>query len=128
MLGAIVLRWVRIWNMQDSDKQKLRQLIADELVSLKDHIKELEVRCQPISPDNAIGRLSRMEAIGEQGVQQMALDAARLRQSELKRAIERMDVDPDFGLCENCDRPIPLARLMLVPESCYCVQCLQSAE
>jgi DnaK suppressor protein len=114
--------------MQDSDKQKLRQLIADELLNLEDHIKELEVRCRPISPDNAIGRLSRMEAIGEQGVQQMALDAARLRQSELKRAIERMDADPDFGLCENCDQPIPLARLMLMPESCCCVQCLQSAE
>ena len=128
MLGAIVLRWAHIWNMQDSDKQKLRQLIADELASLEDHIKELEVRCRPISPDNAIGRLSRMEAIGEQSVQQMALDAARLRQFELKRAIERMDVDPDFGLCENCDQPIPLARLMLVPESCYCVQCLQAAE
>jgi len=111
--------------MQDADKQKLRQLIAGELTSVEDHIKGLEVRCQPISPDNAIGRLSRMEAIGEQGVQQMALDAARERQSGLKNAIDRMDSDPDFGLCEQCDQTIPLARLMLMPESRFCVQCLE---
>ena len=106
--------------MQDVDKQKLRQLIAGELTSLEGHIKELEVRCQPISPDNAIGRLSRMEAIGEQGVQQMALDAARKRYSELKAAIDRMENDSDFGLCEQCDQAIPLARLMLMPESRFC--------
>ena len=114
--------------MQDADKQKLQQLIADEVLGLKQHIKGLEVRCQPISPDNAIGRISRMEAISEQSVQQMALDAARQRQSELKSAIVRMEKDADFGLCETCDQPILLARLMLVPESRYCVQCLQSAE
>ena len=111
--------------MQDTDIEKLRRLIAEELLNLEEHIKDLEVRCQPIPPDNAIGRLSRMEAIGEQGVQQMALDAARKRQSELKNAIDRMGNDPDFGLCEQCDQPIPLARLMLMPESRFCVQCLE---
>jgi len=128
MLAPIVLRWMLIWNMQDVDKEKLRQLIADELISLEDHIKGLEVRCQPISPDNAIGRLSRMEAIGEQGVQQMALDAARKRRSGLKLALDRIENDPDFGQCEQCDQSIPVARLMLMPESLYCVRCIELAE
>jgi len=31
--------------------------------------------------------------------------------------------DPDFGLCRQCEEPIPFARLMVVPESDLCVQC-----
>jgi len=114
--------------MQDSDRQKLQQLISDELVSIKQHIEELEARCQPISPDNAIGRLSRMEAIGERGVHQTALAAANERMQALQAALKRIDEDDDYGICERCDENIPLARLMLMPESRYCVRCLQSEE
>jgi len=114
--------------MQDADRQKLQQLIKDELLSIKKHILELEARCQPISPDNAIGRLSRMEAIGERGVHQTALAAATERQQALQIAMKRIDEDEDYGLCERCDEPIALARLMLMPESRHCVSCLQSDE
>jgi len=34
--------------------------------------------------------------------------------------------DPDFGLCRECEDPIPFARLMIVPESNLCVQCAGS--
>lgn len=114
--------------MQDSDRQKLQQLISDELASLERHIQELEVRCQPISPDNAIGRLSRMEAIGERGVHQTALAAAIERQQALQTAMRRIEEDDDYGICERCDEYIPMARLMLMPESRYCVRCLQAKE
>ena len=114
--------------MQDSDRKKLRVLVENELASLDQHIEELKRRCEPISPDNAIGRLSRMEAIGERGVHQTALAAATERQRALQLAMQRIDGDEYYGLCERCDEPIPLARLMLMPESRYCVSCLQSDE
>lgn len=114
--------------MQSADRQKLQDLITDELQSIDSHIAELEARCQPVSPDNAIGRLSRMEAIGERGVHQTALAAATERRDALKHALQRIQEDEYFGLCERCDEPIPLARLMLMPESRYCVRCLESDE
>lgn len=110
--------------MQKDDRQQLQQLIEDELKRVIAHVDELTVRCQPISPDNAIGRLSRMEAISERGVQQTALAAATERQRALEVSMARIVSDADYGLCENCDEPIPLARLMLMPESLYCVKCL----
>ena len=117
-----------IRNMQEQDTKTLRKLIEGELKSLEKHIDQLNERCKPISPDNAIGRLSRMEAIGERGVQQTALAAARQRQQGLKTALARIDEDEYYGICEQCDEPIPLARLMLMPESRYCVRCLQNHE
>jgi DnaK suppressor protein len=114
--------------MQEQDRQKLKQLIEQELDDVIQHIDKLKERSAPISPDNAIGRLSRMEAIGEQGVQQTALLAAQQRQQELKSALVRIDEDEHYGICEQCDESIPLARLMLMPESRFCVRCLQSVE
>ena len=114
--------------MQEQDRQKLKQLIGQELDDVILHIAKLKERSAPISPDNAIGRLSRMEAIGEQGVQQTALFAAQQRQQELQSALVRIDEDESYGICEQCDEPIPLARLMLMPESRFCVRCLQSVE
>ena len=112
--------------MEIEDREKLKALISTELENIGSHIEDLELRCQPISPDNAIGRLSRMEAIGERGVQQTALASARQRLHELTAAVSRIDNDEDYGLCQRCDQPIPLARLMLMPESKYCVKCLES--
>jgi len=112
--------------METGDRDKLKTLIASELESIGRHINDLEERCQPVSPDNAIGRLSRMEAIGERGVQQTALAAAQQRFQELKLALTRIENDENYGYCQRCDEPIPLARLMLMPESSYCVKCLQS--
>lgn len=114
--------------MQEKDRQKLKQLIRQELTDIDQHIVKLKQRSAPISPDNAIGRLSRMEAIGEQGVHQTALLAAQNRQQELKSALSRIEEDDHYGICEQCDEPIPLARLMLMPESRYCVRCLQTTE
>ena len=114
--------------MQDTDRKKLQKLIDNELASLRQHIADLEVRSQPVAPDNAIGRLSRMEAIGERGVQQTALAAARQRQQELQLAMTRIEDDETYGLCEQCDEPIPLARLMLMPESRFCVKCMERHE
>ena len=114
--------------MQDEDREKLQELIGSELTSLQQHIVELQERCQPVAPDNAIGRLSRMEAIGERGVHQTALAAARQREQELQLALTRIKEDETYGLCEQCDEPIPIARLMLMPESRFCVKCIEKNE
>ncbi|MBW1833433.1 MAG: TraR/DksA C4-type zinc finger protein [Deltaproteobacteria bacterium] len=34
--------------------------------------------------------------------------------------------DPDFGLCCECEEPIPFARLMIMPESDLCVKCAEA--
>jgi len=31
--------------------------------------------------------------------------------------------DPDFGMCAKCKRPIPVKRIVLMPQSKFCVHC-----
>jgi len=39
--------------------------------------------------------------------------------------LRRVDDDEDFGLCIDCSKPIPMARLKAMPETQYCVDCAE---
>ncbi len=113
--------------MDSEQKQKLATQIEVELTNNAATIKQLEQATKPISPDNAVGRLSRMEAIGNKGINEAALSKARHRQAMLLRALRTID-DDEFGLCYECGEPIPLGRILLLPEAVLCVACATEAE
>jgi len=48
------------------------------------------------------------------------LDYAKLRQ--LNEALQRL-ADGDYGVCQECDKPIPPRRLEVLPWAKYCVPC-----
>jgi DnaK suppressor protein len=111
--------------METEKKEKLKLHIKDEIEGLKEDIKSYELLTRPISPDNAIGRLTRMEAIGSKSINEAALNNSKYRLSKLERALTIID-DPDFGLCSACEEPIPYARLMVIPETDFCVECAEN--
>ena len=78
-----------------------------------------------VSPDNAIGRISRMDNIVNQSVAEAQLSKAKVRLVRLKEALKRVDEDEDFGLCIDCGDPIPTARLKAMPETEFCVECAE---
>lgn len=80
----------------------------------------------PVAPDPAIGRLSRLEAMNEKGVNEAALRSARGRDALIRAALARMD-DEDFGLCAGCGEVIPFARLKSIPGTRVCVPCAEKA-
>ncbi len=109
--------------MNHLERKKLKKSILDEINSTVENISSLEEQVKPIAPDNAIGRLSRMEAISAKSINEANLASARVKLEKLKNILVDMDEDPDFGLCVECGEKIPFGRLMLVPESRMCVQC-----
>jgi DnaK suppressor protein len=78
----------------------------------------------PVSPENAIGRVSRMDAIQNKSVVEAALRKAEEKKEALLQMQKRLG-DQDFGLCRRCGRPIPVKRLILMPQSPHCVRCAQ---
>ena len=110
--------------METEKREKLKNHIKQEIEGLKEVIKTYQLDTQPISPDNAIGRLSRMDAIQSKSINEAALDNSKQTLSSMERALTMID-DPDFGLCRKCEEPIPLARLMIMPEADLCVKCAE---
>ena len=62
--------------MTSEEREKLKKKLSREITETKETIENLEEATQPISPDNAIGRISRMEAINSKSVNEAALDGA----------------------------------------------------
>lgn len=111
--------------MENKEKAKLKANIEEKLIAIKEDIASYELLTKPVSPDNAIGRLTRMEAINSKSINESILRKARDTQSQLERALAKID-NPNFGLCRECDEPIPSARLMVLPETDLCVQCAEN--
>jgi len=103
--------------------EKFIQIIQTQIEELKNTILLLAEGTKPIQPDVAIGRLSRMEAIGEKSVKEANLRKSKLRLVELKKALVRIN-DGDFGECINCGELIEEKRLEIIPESTVCMKCL----
>jgi len=101
---------------------QLKAIIEADILQLQEDIPGLEAMTQPISPDNAIGRLSRMDAINTRSANQTALNAAKVRLAKLTQTLPKIN-NAEYNECDECLAEIPFARLMLVPESEYCVVC-----
>ena len=108
--------------MTDQERAELKRKIELEIEKAEIDISEIEKLTQPISPENSIGRVSRMDAINNKSVMEAALRNKKSKLTKLKIAIAKIN-EKDFGLCAMCNQPIQPMRLMYMPESTRCVRC-----
>lgn len=106
------------------DKSEIKKRIDDEIAKTKALIAEYKTLTKPVAPDEAIGRVSRMDAINNKSVTEAALRQSEQKLRSLEHARGKLD-SPKFGVCLRCENPIPLGRILLRPESPYCVNCAQ---
>lgn len=110
--------------MNKEDKQDIKKRILEELKKTEELILDYKESTKPISPENAIGRVSRMDAINNKSVVEAALRKAEEKLNKLKLVLDKVN-DADFGLCMRCGNPIPVGRILLMPQSRNCVRCAQ---
>ena len=108
--------------MDAKGRESLKEDISRELDSLSSQLSALEEGIKPVPPDDALGRLTRLDAIQGQAMNQNTYRQAKGRMIALQGALARID-DPGFGLCVECGEPIPMGRLKLMPETQHCVNC-----
>ncbi|PHS40081.1 MAG: transcriptional regulator [Sulfurovum sp.] len=108
--------------MTKKEKTTLEKTIQTNITALKDQILTLEEKTKPIAPDCSLGRLTRLEAMGEQDVANKVLDEARVRLTRLNNALQGID-KPMFGICIECEEEIGFGRMSIRPESVRCVAC-----
>ena len=119
--------------MSESD-----ELTDDEIVTLRAQLQTLGASIgaalEPLAAASAavdldapIGRLSRMDAMVNQGIAQKNEKSLKRRQNLIGAALSRMDKD-DYGFCLECDEPVGRARLFSRPEALYCLTCQSKKE
>lgn len=108
--------------MKDINRKELKKKIEAEILKTEGEIREVEKLTQPITPENSIGRVSRMDAINNKSVMEAALRTKKSKLTKLKIALAKIE-ETNFGLCAMCNHPIQSMRLMYMPESTRCVRC-----
>lgn len=104
------------------DKIEIEKKILIEITKTKEKIVELKELTIPLAPDCAIGRVSRMDAINNRSINLLGLRKQKEKLQKLEFALSKID-DDNFGVCANCDNPIQLGRILLMPQSNFCVRC-----
>lgn len=110
--------------MTAEERKEIKKLITQKIKKTEGSIVELKELTKPISPENAIGRISRMDAINNKSVNEAALRQAEQTLLKLQKA--ELEVDEDsFGKCRKCGNEIQIARLKFRPESVFCMGCVR---
>lgn len=104
------------------DKREIKVRIEEEICKTAKQVAEYKELVKPVAPENAIGRISRMDAINNKSVTEAALRKAREKLEKLRFALSKIN-DEDFGICAKCKQPIPLGRILIMPQSRTCVKC-----
>lgn len=108
--------------LSPEQRQQLLQAIEKKIKFTKAAITDYKDMTQPVAPDVAIGRLSRMDAINNKSVMEAALREAEAKLVRLQSSLNMID-DEKLGLCANCNEAIEFKRLLAMPDSLRCVRC-----
>ena len=97
-----------------------------KLLSLKNEVEndllDPSAADESITPDNAIGRLTRMEAIQAQSIANAGKVRQKKRLDLIDRALASIE-DGTYGSCVVCGADIQVGRLEIRPESRACIRC-----
>lgn len=110
--------------MTPKQRQEIGTRIEKRLQELKLTIAQLEETSKPVSLDQPIGRLSRMDSMANQAISEQRLTDSRRTLMRLERALDRID-DENFGICAECGEDIAIGRLLVMPEATLCVDCAE---
>jgi DnaK suppressor protein len=102
-----------------------KRIIEEEQKKLMLQIEDLKKEDPFADPDhasdNAAVDTDVREQVGHDTVEAEIKDAMK-RYGELKTAFELIKKGR-YGVCERCNKDIPQARLKLVPEARFCIDC-----
>ena len=109
--------------MTPTQKQSIKERVAEYLNSLETEISQLKEKLQPIEPDCCLEDLTRFEMMHEQTIFEKALVQAEGRARHLHHIYNTIDENEEYGICSLCGDEIFFERLLLVPEAKQCVEC-----
>jgi len=108
--------------MDKKQKEYLKEKIMKDIEKLICEIEDLKEKNKPIPPENSLGRLTRLEAMGEKSVNEAMLIKCEQRLKKLLFVNDRTQ-EENFGCCNICDEEINYERLKIIPESTVCIEC-----
>jgi DnaK suppressor protein len=102
---------------------QLRDELLRALAKLERSMKISDRAARPVELDQtAVGRLSRIDALQNQGITQGLQAREAARYAQVTHALQRLE-QGTYGRCTGCRQTIPFERLLVFPEALTCAAC-----
>lgn len=114
-------------ELTDEQIDELRaalEALRDELSAALDQARD---GTKPVSLDQPIGRVSRVDALQQQQMAQANRRNVELRLAQVRQALAAVE-SGEYGYCRKCEEPIGYGRLRSRPEAPFCVECQRGRE
>jgi DnaK suppressor protein len=117
---------------RDQVEQRLQEERERALEALRDFDRERSSSLQEDTGELSVHRF-HMADIGTEAMERekqfLLASKEGERLYEVDEALRRLYADPDsFGICEVCGREIGMERLMVLPSTTQCAECVRAAE
>ena len=109
--------------MNQQEKQELKKIIEAEIKALSDEIENIQTALKPIKKDCSLDSIDHKMLKQDQNINIQRYEVAKARLNRLKAAYLNVD-NKGYGVCQECEEDINIERLKLIPESKYCVSCM----
>lgn len=110
-------------HLSPEQTDELRALVESELRKLRRSMQISEEALKPVELDQtAVGRLSRMDSLQNQGMTRNLHERERSKLARLEAAQGRLKANR-YGYCTVCDAELPYGRLLVFPEAESCARC-----
>ncbi len=108
--------------MTNEELKSINEKIRANIEALKENISALEHSIRQLPADADLDSKTRMQVISYKRNCEAQIRSALQKIKNLESASRRVD-DPDYGICIDCEKPIEMNKLILIPETLYCVKC-----
>lgn len=77
---------LKLFFMTEKERKEIKEVILNQIEKAESKIEELKDFTEPISPDNAIGRVSLMDAINNKSIYDASMSNTRQQLEQLKQS------------------------------------------
>lgn len=109
--------------MTITEKEDLKNIIASQIKALEKELAYLKTQLKPVEKDCSLDNVYHAGRYQEQNITFHKFEEYTKRYNKLIATLNRVE-SKDYGICKECEEDIPIERLKLIPESEYCIDCI----
>ncbi|MGH0036580.1 MAG: TraR/DksA family transcriptional regulator [Myxococcota bacterium] len=114
-------------ELTTTEREELHADLLTLKAELEAAIADSREGSRPVDLDLPIGRVSRVDAMQQQGMLAANRRAAQARLRQVASALSRFE-DDEYGDCAGCGEPVGFRRLKARPEAPFCLACQSRRE
>ena len=110
-------------HLAPAQLDELARILDRELAKLERSMRVTDEAARPVELDqSAVGRLSRMDSLQNQGLTRNLQERERVKLGLIAAAMRRIE-EGTYGTCSECAAAVPFERLLVFPEAPTCAGC-----